>query len=338
MSVGLDIGSKTVKIVELVKEKDTFKLRASGVIGYAGIGVDSLKTDKDAVPLSDSIRKLWKEAKIDSKEVRVALPESLVFTRTVKFPYLTDNEVESAIKWEAEQYIPIPVNEAIVRHQIIQRNENATPPEVIVLLVASPRDLVEKYQKVIHAAGLTLIALETELMSLVRSLAPSEGTAMIVDFGARSTDIAISRNGQISFSRSISTSGDAITRAVAQGLGIEKTRAEEYKKTYGLSEKLLEGKVKAVIEPVFRLIIEEIKKSIQFYKSEEKGETPTSIILSGGSSGMPEAVSYLTRATGLEVDIGNPFARVSVDPEAAKILAGFAPLYSVAVGLAERTD
>ena len=67
MSVGLDIGSKTVKIVELVKEKDTFKLRASGVIGYAGIGVDSLKTDKDAVPLSDSIRKLWKEAKIDSK-------------------------------------------------------------------------------------------------------------------------------------------------------------------------------------------------------------------------------------------------------------------------------
>ncbi|MFV1917391.1 MAG: type IV pilus assembly protein PilM [Patescibacteria group bacterium] len=338
MSVGLDIGSKTIKMVELARDKAGWKLRASGVIGYKGVTPERMKTEKELAPLAEAIKKLHKETKISSKETTVALAEAQVYTRTIKFPLLTDAEVASAVRWEAEQYIPIPLDEAVVQHQILEKREDTSPPEVLVLLVAAPKILVEKYQKLLQLAGLTVIAVETQLMALVRSLAPEDSTALIVDFGARATNIAVASNGQLKFSRSIATAGEAFTRALSQSLGVEAKQAEEYKRAYGLSVGQLEGKVKVALEPIFRLVAEEMRKAIQYYQAEEKGETPKSIILTGGTSGMPEAVSVLTKLLDLEVIVGNPFSKVNVDPEAAKTLSGYAPLYSIAVGLAMRGD
>lgn len=332
--IGLDIGSKTVKIVELDSDGGKFRLKASGIVGHAGNTPENLKEDKEFAKLAEVVKKLHKEAKIGSSEVVIALPEAQVYSRTIKFPLLNDAEIASAVKWEAEQYIPIPINEAIVQHQVIERREDASPAQVIVLLVAAPKALVEKYSKVVEMAGLTLVAVETELIALIRSLAPSDQTVLLVDFGANSTDIAISKNAHLVFSRSIPTAGQAFTRAVAQALGVEEIQAEEYKKTYGLSESQLEGKVKKTLTPVFRMVSDEMKKAVQYYQSEDKGNSPKSAILSGGSAGMPEAASTLTKLLGLEVVVGNPFSNVDVDPQAVKSLAGFAPLYSIAVGLA----
>jgi len=187
-------------------------------------------------------------------------------------------------------------------------------------------------------AGLTVTAVETELVSLVRALAPVDKVVLLVDFGARSTDLAIAKNGLLSFSRSIPTAGEAFTRAVAQSLGIEYQQAEQYKKTYGLSGKQLEGKIRGALDPVIRIVTDEIKKAIHFYQTEEKGEMPVSVILSGGTAGMPEVISALTKLLGLEVVIGNAFGKVSVEPQAAKSLAPYAPLYAIAVGLALRGE
>lgn len=338
MSIGLDVGSKTIKIVELIKEGANWKLRSSGVVGYSGNPVERMKDGKELASLSEAIKKLHKESNASSKKVSVALPEPQVFTRAIKFPFLTDQEIASAVKWEAEQYIPIPVNEAIIQHQILERRENATPPEVSVLLVAAPRVLVEKYVKLIQTAGLTVVGVETELMSLVRALAPADQTVLLIDFGARSTDIAIARNGQLGFSRSIATAGEAFTRAVAQSLGVEQQQAEQYKRTYGLSGSQLEGKVKGALDPVFRLVADEVKKAIHFYQTEEKGEAPRVVILAGGTAGLPEAISALSKALGLEVVIGNPFTKVAIDQATSKKIAPYAPLYSIAVGLALRGE
>ena len=98
----------------------------------------------------------------------------------------------------------------------------------------------------------------------------------------------------------------------------------------------LEGKVKGVLDPVLRLVVDEIKKAISYYLTDEKGETPSALIVTGGTSGIPEIVSMLTKLIGMEVLVGNPFAKVKIDPETAKKLAPYAPLYSVAVGLALR--
>src|SRR3990172_1117200 len=123
MSVGLDIGSKTIKIVELEQSGSGFALRASGIVGYSGGSIEKMADEKELAPLADAIRKLYRDAKISSKEVSIALPETQVFTRSIKFPILSDAEIASAVRWEAEQYIPIPINEAIIQHQIIEKRE-----------------------------------------------------------------------------------------------------------------------------------------------------------------------------------------------------------------------
>lgn len=330
----MDIGSKTIKIVELDKQGNNWNLKASGVVGYSGKSPEHIEDEREFTALSQVIKKLCKDAKISKREVAIALPESQVFTRTIKFPLLTDQEIASAVKWEAEQYIPIPVSEAVVQHKILERNEKSSPPQVNVLLIAAPQALVEKYIKAVQMAGLNPIIVESELMSLVRALAPQDQIVMLLDFGARSTDIAIAKNGNLFFSRSIPTAGDAFTRAVAQNLGIEVQQAEEYKKTYGLSSNQLEGKIKAALDPVINMVVDEVKKSIHFYQTEEKGELPKSIIVSGGTAGMPDVISALSKNLNMEVVMGNPFAKVVLSPDVYKSIANYAPLYSIAVGLA----
>lgn len=335
--LGIDIGSKTIKIVELEKVGSSYSLVASGVVGYSGPTVDKMSEDKEMAAIAQVIKKLYSEARISSKEAVVSIPESLAFTRTIKFPPLTDAEIASAIKWEAEQYIPIPVNEAIIQHTVLKRNDAAgTDSGVMVLLVAAPRIIVEKYVKVVQMAGLTPIAVETELIALTRALAPPDKTVLLVNLGGSSTNLAIVNHGLLSFSRSLPVAGDAFTRAVSQSLSITPQQAEEYKKAYGLSSSQLEGKIKGALDSVVRLVSDEIKKAVNFYLTQEKGEMPTSLVMTGGSSGMPEILPVLSNTVGMEVLVGNPFVHVQVNAAFAQKLASFAPLYGVAVGLAMR--
>jgi type IV pilus assembly protein PilM len=336
--VGIDIGSRTIKIVELEKSGASYALGATGVVAVNGVSVEKFVDDKEFASLGQIVKKLHSEAGVSSKDVILSIPESLCFTRTIKFPLLTDSEITSAVKWESEQYIPIPVNEAIIQHTILERRENATPSEVIVLLIAAPRVIVEKYVKVIQSAGLNPVAVETELVALTRSLAPKDKTVLLVDLGAASTDIAIAKSGLLSFSRSIPIGGEAFTRSVSQALGVTPVQAEEYKKTYGLDSKELEGKVKGALDPVLKMVTDEIKKAISYYQTEEKGESPNAIIVSGGTTGMPQIISMLTSLLGVEVLVANPFGKVQVDPVTLKKLSAYSPLYSVAVGLALREE
>jgi len=334
--LGIDIGSKSIKIVELSGGSGSWQLKSSGAVGYKGISPDKIVEESDYNALSDILKKTIKKIGISTKEVNISLPESIVFTRVVRFPYLSDEEVASAIKWEAEQYIPIPVSEAVIQYTVLERNEKNK--EISIVLVAAPKQLVEKYIKVMRLAGLTPIAAETELTALARSLSPDVGTSILLDMGANSTDMSIVKNLNTVFTRSIPVAGDAFTRAVSQSLGIEAIQAEEYKKTYGLDPNQLEGKVKRALDPIFNVVIEEIKKAIHFYQSEDKGEVPSSIVITGGASLMPFVVQHLTASLNIETSIGNPFGKISLDTETAGKLAPYASIYGASVGLAMREE
>jgi len=196
--------------------------------------------------------------------------------------------------------------------------------------------LVQKYVKIVQLAKLNPIAVETEMVVLARALGLQNQVSLIIDFGARSTDIAIVKNSSLVFSRSIATAGEAFTRAIAQGLGIEHQQAEEYKKTYGFSPDQLEGKIKGALDPVFGAVVNEVKKAIHFYQSEEKGAAPKIAIISGGTAGLPQIISVLSNALGMEVSIANPFAKIAISQETLKSISPYAPLYAVSVGLAMR--
>lgn len=334
--IGIDIGSKSIKVIELEPAGAKWTLKASAAVGYSGLSPDHIIDDKDFAGLADVLKKLITQSGIRTKEVNLSLPESLVFTRLIKFPLLSDEEISSAVRWEAEQYIPIPINEAIIQYTVLGRSEALS--QTSVLLVAAPKTIVEKYVKVIRLAGLTPISAETELTALARSISPSAGVSLLLDLGSSATDMAIVKDGNVVFTRSIPVAGEAFTRAVAQGLNITPLQAEEYKKTYGMSKDQIEGKVRTALEPIFRMVVDEIKKAIHFYQSEEKGDAPTSITITGGASTMPDVVTYLTENLSVETVVGNPYSKFNIDAETLKSVAPYASIYGTSIGLAMRVE
>lgn len=333
---GLDIGSHSLKIAQVEKSKDKARLIAFGSAAAPPRGLLS-ETEADLTALAVTIKKLHQEARIATKNVAAALPEDQVFSKVVTFPKLAGDELASAIKWEAEQYVPIPLDEVNLDYQIVAKIKEGVTEKIEVLLVAAPKKLIEKTLKVLKVAGLNPVALETEILALARSLVPPDSEAsllVLADLGARATDIAIVEAGQVVLTRSIPTAGEALTRAVASGLELEPSQAEAYKKAYGVDPAQLEGKVRGAISPVLEPIVKEMEKAIQFYYSAKKKQVKQ-VILTGGTAVMPEFVAFLAQKLNLEIQVGDPFARLEKDKEMlAKIPAGVAPLYGIAIGLA----
>lgn len=338
MSVfGLDIGTTSIKAIQLEPAGQGFTLVGAGIAQSPKPGISS-EAERDLEAVAQMIKKLVSDTGITTREVNMSLPESQVFTRLISLPLLTDQEVASAILWQAEPYIPIPTEQASLDYQIVSRRgpQGTDSGGVEVLLVAAPKLLVNKYSKIASLAGLNVASLETELLALSRAIAPQDRTVLIADIGSTSTDLGIVRRGQLVVTRSINTAGNVLTRAVSSGLSLDAGRAEEYKKSYGLNQQALQGKVKSVLEPIFTLISEEVKKTIQYYKTDvDRNDQVSLVITSGGTAGMADLAAYISGKLGLQVAGGNPFYKVAQDERTAKLLARFAPLYGIAVGLAE---
>lgn len=337
--LGLDIGTSTIKAVQLDRGRGRFSLRAFGAVETPSGSLTS-KAESDQIAVAQAIKELIHDAKITTPNVVAALPESQIFTRVIFLPSLTDKELASAIHWEAEQYVPIPLSEAHLVWEVLERPKKGSGEKMEVLLVAAPRFLGEKYEKVLGLAGLKPVALETELIALARSLVgenPDTPTTLIISVGNTTTDLCIVRQGKMSFTRSISIGGAALARAIATELGFSLSQAEEYKKSYGLLEKEAEGKIVKAIKPVFDVIVTEIKRALAFYQEQHSTDPIKRIVLCGGSAKLPGAVVYLAQSLGFEVQIGNPWERVQVGEEVREDLQEEGPRYAVAVGLAMRS-
>ena len=330
---GLDIGSHKIKIVKLSKSNNQFRLMALGNAPSTQKGVLS-EAESDLTALVNILKKLHQETKINTKNVVTALPQDQVFTQVIILPKLSESELTSALKWEAEQYVPIPLNEVTLTHQVIGELKENGKERVEVLLAAAPNRLIDKMLTILKTAGFNPLSLELEIMAIARSLAgPKAEITMVIDLGARATDIAVIENGQIIFVRSIPTAGEAFTRAVAAGLNLDINQAEAYKKAYGADPEKLEGKMIKTLMPVIEIMVGEIEKIIQFHQLEKKKEIK-SIILSGGAASLPEIASFLAKKINLEIQIGDPFYSFIKDDLIKKIPPQELPLYAIASGLA----
>ena len=346
--LGLDIGSDQIKIVELKKTNNGLLLQAYGKIPTPR-GASKSESQADIDDISSSIRKLMKDIKVTTNKVVVGLPESVVFTRVVDIPVMSDQELKTAMRWEAEQFIPIPLKDVKYDYEIVKKPGGKTgkakagqdKEKMSVFFVAVPNTTIDRYLKIMKASSLEPIAFETELLALVRSLSPEGGaspTTLIINIGAETTDLCIVSKGNISFTRSISSGGNALSKAIAQELGFEMSQAEEYKKTYGLQEKELEGKILDIIKPIFDVIVGEIERGVLYYQTHHPTDTVKRIILCGGSAKLPGIVMYLAGALDLEVQSGNPWNNVKKgSAELTKKLEEEATFYAVSVGLSMRS-
>jgi len=329
---GLDIGSSNIKIVQLKKNKDKYQLTAFGSAPSTTKGLLS-EAESDITALAEVIKKLHKEIGIKTKNIATALPQDQVFTRVITLPNLSNEEIESALQWEAEQYVPIPLSEVILTYEIVGKTKENNTENMELLLAAAPKSLVEKTIQILKIAGFNPVSIEMEIIPIVRSLISSDHqSVLVVDFGAKTTDLAVVEDGAIVLVHSIPTAGDALTRAISLELGLEFSQSEAYKRSYGVDPEKLEGKIRTALKPILNTIVNEIKKTIQFYNG--RGRTIQRIILTGGGAALPEINTVFAKEFNLEVQIGDPFSRVVEDSLLSKIPTYNRALYSVAVGLA----
>lgn len=334
---GLDIGTHSIKAVQLGGSLDSPTFITAGQFP-APAGAILSEAEEDLKTVAETIKNLHKEAKITTDKVITALPESQIFTRVVEMPQLSKQEIQSAIDYEAEQYVPIPLSEVRLTWQILSsRTGPDKKPKVEILLVAAPNNLINKYLKILKAAGLTAVSLETETTAVVRALVQRiEGspTTLIISIGASTTDLTIVDSNQINFTRSIATGGMALARGIANDLGFEIDQAVEYMKTYGLDATQLEGKVTSAIKPIFDVIVNEVRRALAYYSGKHPDKPVKRVVLAGGTAKLPGVVLYLAEALGLEVQIGNPWDGIGLPPNISKKLIEEGTSYSVAVGLA----
>ncbi len=334
---GLDIGTHAIKAVWLAKDTNGFFLSSALVMPAPQRGIMS-ESPLDQEEMAKAIRTLVSEAKISTRYVTVALPENQVYTKVIEIPTLSDKELASAIYWEAEQYIPVPLTTITLDYKVLSRPTTKEAGALMqVLLVGAPTGLIERYEKILGIAGLTLNAVETEIISLTRAVITDDHfpATLIVNIGAMSTSLAIIKNGVLVFTFSLATGGVAISRAIAADLGFAMQQAEEYKKAYGLADSALGGKIGKVTEPILSSILTEVRKALAFYNTKYADDPIKQIILAGGSAKLPGLATYFTANTNVETAIINPW-KLLVPQEVPKDIIDNAPEYAIAAGLAMR--
>src|SRR3989338_1578631 len=305
--IGIDIGSSAIKAVSLSCAKNEVSLISAGYIPSPKINPETVARTDEQI-MANAIGQLVHDMKINSADVAVSLPSYKVITQVIEIPDMNEKEIGQSIQWEAEQYIPLPLAKVKIDYLVIGRNDNNKKMKIV--LVAAPISLIEKYMRIIELANLNLVAIETEILSSVRSVVhslPTLANMMLVSIGATNTEIALIRNQLLIYTKSYPIGGNTLTRAVSEELGFDYSQAEEYKNTYGLDESKLEAKINKIVAPFFTNLFSEIEKTIIYFKEEYLKEEIMTVVISGGTAKLPGLMLATTKNIGINSQVSNPF-------------------------------
>ncbi|MBA7596530.1 Cell division protein FtsA [subsurface metagenome] len=341
--LGVDIGTFSIKVVEVSKAGKRRKLENYGEIQASSLYEKAFRTfEKSTLTIANqdvvrAISGVLKEAKTRSKKAYFSIPDFSSFFTTFTLPTMTEEELPQAIEYEARQHIPLPLSEVTLDWQIIEgKTINHKPTPFKILLVAVPNEIIQQYQDIAMNAKLELLSLEAEVFGLARALiktSEKEQTTALIDIGARSTTISIINKGILNISHSFDTSGNDLTNLIAKGLNVDYTKAEQFKKKHGLLPS--EAGTREVMLPLIDLILNEIKKiSSNFYITEKK--EIEKVIVAGGSALIPGLADYFSKSLNKPVEIANPFSDIYYPPILEDILKKQGPSYAIALGTALR--
>lgn len=331
---GLDIGETAIRIVQLKGGGGKPSL-----VSYGDMAIESgmAHSDSDAhvAQLGATIRQLLKDLRLSTNNVVAGLPASKVFASVITTPKLSDTELAKAIPLQADQYIPMPVDQVKLDWSVL--GPGANDQELEILLVAAPNTVTNKYLGIMEAAGLEVVALEINSTALYRALVPpTSPPVLVLDMGAVASDLAIIYEHSPRLIRSIGIGGQTLTRAASQTLGLDEAQAEQFVHKFGLTQTKLEGQVLKAIKPSLDILIEEVQKSIKFFTARYPAAKLEKLVLTGGTAGLLELPSYIATSIGLPVEIGNPWVNISYPASLQEKLITVSSRYGVASGLAQR--
>lgn len=337
MFFGLDFGNSSIKAVQSNPlGSKASNLLAVGLVQNPAGSVDFLNKAV-CEKLAPAVKQLIGEAGIRDKRAVVSIPESKVYSKIVMMPAMSEAELSSAVAWEAEQFVPVPVDEVEIDYSIVKKVAGREGG-ILVYLVAAPKKLLQAMVDFLLSIGIEPIAIESEMVAVSRALTfggIGEGSSLLVHIGALSSVMGIVEEESLMFSHYLNTGGVALTRAVSQSLSLPIAQAEEYKRTYGMDPKQLEGKVREGLLVVMEGMANEMQKAMEYHAT-ENGSQVRRIILSGGGAYMPDLGAYLgEKFAGIEVVLGDPFSKAKARGNLA--IPQERAAYVVAAGLSLRT-
>ncbi len=341
--LGIDIGTTSIKIVEIANSEKKPKLQNYGWLetyGYLERLNNALQTnslrilEKDASKL---LRFLISQIKPRTDRVVASLPSFAAFTTLLEIPMMPSEDTAKAVVFQARQYIPSPVSEVTIDWlKVGEREDEEGVKKQQILLTSVLNERIKSYQAIFRAAGLKLVALEIESFSLARALVGNDPTpTILIDIGGRSTNIAVIDKGFWKYNGRTDFAGASLTQAVASGINIDVRRSEELKKRRGLLGTGGEYELSTLMFPYLDVIIEEVRRVKDFYEKEYSGKIER-MILAGGGANLIGIENYFTERLKLPTVKGNPFGKINYPPQLETVVNDLGPCLSVAIGLGIR--
>jgi type IV pilus assembly protein PilM len=335
---GLDLSGSSFKIMQFKANGKELKLQ-----GYNDAALPKGLVVGDVITDAKTFGFLLKQAmdkpqfgKFDTKCVVASLPESKSFVRVIQIPKMSESEAENAVPYEAENFIPMPIDQVYLDWQKIGDSGD----KMNVLMIASPKEFADKYLDILDKVGLKTAALEVESQSCHRALInPSLGeTVLLVDIADFRTSLIMVEDGNLQFTSTIPIAGDTLTESIARALGVSGAKAEEIKRKVGIANTAEYPNIKTALLPVLNNLSAEIKNILKFH-SEHSQKEVTKVLLVGGSSRLKNLAEFLgpqlSESGILQVLLGDPWQVLpgfKTPPLDALLSLGFV----TAIGLAAR--
>lgn len=337
-SVGLDIGSHSVKVVELFRSGKSLKLSKYAVVELTpGTMNDGEVINRDH--LVESIKDAMAKAGIKTRSVNSAVSGRSVIVRRIPMEKMTEAQARQAIHWEAEQHIPFRVDEVSIDFKIL--NEESAPGQMEVLLVAAKKEVIHLHRSLIQGAGIRTSSVDLEQFALLRayqnSYHPSNDDCVtILNVGSDNTNLVIAKGGVPSFNRDIALGGSRFIEAIQRSLGLEYQAAEKVLKG-DMPEGVTEVDVRNAVSSVLEELSTSVRRSFISFQASGESSRIDKLLISGGCSLMPGLAETLSEHHGLPVETMNVLGDIQVegailnDAAARKSLEA---VIAVAVGLA----
>ncbi len=344
--VGLDIGSYSIKAVELkIKEKgDTTRYEVQK-IGYEPLPHDAIVegTIIDSTAVSETIKLLFENARISSRDVAIAISGNSVIIKKIALPAMDEQELAESIIWEAKHNIPYNYEETNVDYHVI-RSPRSAEGMVDILLVAAKKDKIANYSNAVSMARKNLVAIEVDIFSLINAFEINypeifkEKTVALVNMGANITNVGIVERGVPQLFRDLALGGYFFTENIRKELNVSFEEAEAALK--GIPGKNINAdQFASVLTMNIRDLLDEMEKTFSFYEAGEKRERRIEqIFLSGGLALIPNMVSAFELKFRIKTELLNPFRNIKYDQKKFESIYfnEMAPVFGVAVGLSTR--
>ncbi len=351
--LGVDIGTSSIKLVQLRKDKGVIVLETYGEIALGPFGGEEIGQATNLQPdkIAEAIKDLMREANVTATVCGASVPFASSLVRLIELPPLTGNKLASMIPIEARKYIPVPINEVQLDWFVVpqaelhyfqeQQSAEGVAPDprdekALVLLVAIHNEVLRKYTDAYKFAGITPAFYEIEIFSTIRATVErSMAPVAIIDIGAATTKVYIVELGVVVSSHVISKGSQHVTFSISNTSHVTFNKAEELKRTLSLADKKGQGTTSHAATLVMDYIFIEARRVLLAYQ-QKQNKVISKVVLTGGGATGVGLRDFAYRQLELPLEIADPFSHTQAPAFMENVLKTAGPSFSVAIGLALR--